>query len=160
MYSIDFEQCQMDYRDTERPNFSLHHSFNCFQGNGAGTCSGDGGSPLVCPIPNSDKYMQVSIYSNNYVSICSLRCLLNLILNIPPCLHDQVLYFRQELHLGEIMIVMEINQMFLEMYQRRQDLLTGLQSVLKGWTLIFLGCKDMKDGPKDNIVITWMKLMI
>ena len=66
MYSIDAEICEIDYRDSERPNFHLHHSFNCFQGNGAGTCSGDGGSPLVCPIPNSDKYMQVSIHENKF----------------------------------------------------------------------------------------------
>ena len=61
MYSVDFQECQRQHRDANRPNFNLHHSFTCFQGDGAGTCSGDGGSPLVCPFDHSDRYMQVSI---------------------------------------------------------------------------------------------------
>ena len=61
MYSVDFDQCEVNHRDEDRPNFNLHHSFNCFQGDGSGTCSGDGGSPLVCPISNSDRYMQVGL---------------------------------------------------------------------------------------------------
>ena len=52
---------ERSHRDNDRPNFRLHQSFNCFQGDRSGTCSGDGGSPLVCPIKNSDRYMQVSV---------------------------------------------------------------------------------------------------
>ena len=61
MRHVNSKQCENSHRDNDRPNFRLHQSFNCFQGNRAGTCSGDGGSPLVCPIKNSDRYMQVSV---------------------------------------------------------------------------------------------------
>ena len=61
MRHVNSKQCERSHRDNDRPNFRLHQSFNCFQGNRAGTCSGDGGSPLVCPIKNSDRYMQVSV---------------------------------------------------------------------------------------------------
>ena len=61
MYGVNSNECQDSHRDSKRPNFRLHKTFNCFQGDGAGTCSGDGGSPLVCPMENDpDKYMQVS----------------------------------------------------------------------------------------------------
>ena len=63
MISVDSDQCELIHRGSDRPTFNLHHSFNCFEGDGSGTCSGDGGSPLVCPIPNSDRYMQVSVFS-------------------------------------------------------------------------------------------------
>ena len=58
MSTVDSKQCEMKYRTPERPNFLLHKSFVCAQGNGRGTCSGDGGSPLVCPKANGD-YIQV-----------------------------------------------------------------------------------------------------
>ena len=61
MRRVNSKQCERSHRDNDRPNFRLHQSFNCFQGDRAGTCSGDGGSPLVCPIKNSDRYMQVSV---------------------------------------------------------------------------------------------------
>ena len=61
MRHVNSKQCERSHRDNDRPNFRLHQSFNCFQGDRAGTCSGDGGSPLVCPIKNSDRYMQVSV---------------------------------------------------------------------------------------------------
>ena len=61
MRHVNSEQCERSHRGNDRPNFRLHQSFNCFQGDRAGTCSGDGGSPLVCPIKNSDRYMQVSV---------------------------------------------------------------------------------------------------
>ena len=58
MSSVNFKECDNEYRDQVG---NLHHSFTCFQGFGSGTCTGDGGGPLVCPLDiDSDMYMQVS----------------------------------------------------------------------------------------------------
>ena len=58
MTSVDFKECENEYSDQVE---ELHHSFRCFQGLGSGTCTGDGGGPLVCPLDiDSDMYMQVS----------------------------------------------------------------------------------------------------
>ena len=81
MISVDSDQCELIHRGSDRPTFNLHHSFNCFEGDGSGTCSGDGGSPLVCPIPNSDRYMQVSVFSlatcSTYKNVLKINKLYN-----------------------------------------------------------------------------------
>ena len=61
MSTVDSKQCENHYRTDERPDFRLHKSFVCAQGDGMGTCSGDGGSPLVCPKNNGD-YIQVILH--------------------------------------------------------------------------------------------------
>ncbi|XP_046450409.1 phenoloxidase-activating factor 2-like [Daphnia pulex] len=58
--------CQNSLRKTRLGQaFRLHESFVCAGGEpGRDTCKGDGGSPLVCPIPGGPKpsrYMQVGI---------------------------------------------------------------------------------------------------
>ena len=66
MYSVDKYQCENEHQDEKYPAFSLHSSFSCFKGIDAGTCSGDGGGPVVCPIkPGSDQYMQVRTHFTN-----------------------------------------------------------------------------------------------
>ena len=61
MSTIDSNQCQNRYK-TIKQEFELHKSFLCAQGDGGGTCFGDGGSPLVCP-NDHDEYVQVNITS-------------------------------------------------------------------------------------------------
>ncbi|XP_055853858.1 phenoloxidase-activating factor 2-like [Episyrphus balteatus] len=59
-------KCQNDLRQTRLgPFFELHSSFMCAGGEiGKDTCTGDGGSPLVCPMANNpDRYYQVGIVS-------------------------------------------------------------------------------------------------
>lgn len=56
--------CESCLRSTRvGPSFKLHESFICAGGEiGKDMCSGDGGSPLVCPIPgSSDLYYQAGI---------------------------------------------------------------------------------------------------
>ncbi|KRT85679.1 Trypsin, partial [Oryctes borbonicus] len=58
------DKCQVDLRSTRLgANFILDKTFVCAGGEtGQDTCTGDGGSPLVCPDPsNPSKYMQVGI---------------------------------------------------------------------------------------------------
>lgn len=58
--------CQEELRKTRLGHhFELHESFICAGGEkGVDTCTGDGGSPLVCPIPNKqNKFYQVGIVS-------------------------------------------------------------------------------------------------
>ena len=70
MSSVKPETCKEEYSDQVD---NLHSSFTCFRGYNSGTCSGDGGSPLVCPIDFPDdiseeeqdeRYMQVSMYKD------------------------------------------------------------------------------------------------
>ncbi|XP_046386806.1 phenoloxidase-activating factor 2-like [Ischnura elegans] len=61
---VDRPQCVNSLRRTRLgPRFKLHSSFVCAGGEpGKDTCKGDGGSPLVCPIPgHPDRYMQTGI---------------------------------------------------------------------------------------------------
>ncbi|CAF4888634.1 unnamed protein product [Pieris macdunnoughi] len=61
---VDRRQCQTSLRKTRLGQyFKLHATFMCAGGeNGKDTCKGDGGSPLVCPIPHEkDRYMQSGI---------------------------------------------------------------------------------------------------
>ena len=58
--------CQEKLRTTRlRNTFRLHESFICAGGEvGRDTCKGDGGSPLVCPVPGTRgpvRYVQVGI---------------------------------------------------------------------------------------------------
>ena len=70
---IDFDDCQDSLRDARRENsrrrvlgsrFKLHRSFLCAGGGEeTDTCTGDGGSPLVCPDPENvdgGQYVQVN----------------------------------------------------------------------------------------------------
>ena len=63
IYSVERYQCEKEHQDEKRPTFRLHSRFSCFQEILSGSCSGDGGGPMVCPIePESDKYMHVNTH--------------------------------------------------------------------------------------------------
>ncbi|XP_049290977.1 uncharacterized PE-PGRS family protein PE_PGRS54-like isoform X2 [Anopheles funestus] len=61
---MPYEQCQTALRTTRLGRrFKLHKSFICAGGEkGRDTCKGDGGSPLVCPIPGTvNQYYQAGM---------------------------------------------------------------------------------------------------
>lgn len=61
---VSKDECQKRLRETRLGNhFKLHESFVCAGGiPERDTCKGDGGSPLVCPVPNQfGKYYQTGI---------------------------------------------------------------------------------------------------
>ncbi|CAG9574876.1 unnamed protein product [Danaus chrysippus] len=62
---VDRSTCQKALRKTRLGGlFELHSSFMCAGGEGQDTCTGDGGSPLVCPVEyEKDRYEQVGIVS-------------------------------------------------------------------------------------------------
>ena len=61
---VERNQCQKQLRQTRLGHFfELHTSFMCAGGkNGADTCKGDGGSPLVCPIEVSVRIQKQLAY--------------------------------------------------------------------------------------------------
>ncbi|KAF5276066.1 hypothetical protein FQA39_LY00862 [Lamprigera yunnana] len=62
--TVPRNKCENDLRKTRLgPKFYLHQSFICAGGEtGKDTCTGDGGSPLVCPDPaNPKRYYQAGI---------------------------------------------------------------------------------------------------
>jgi len=84
---VDRAKCQKALRKTRLgQHFELHRTFICAGGvAGKDTCKGDGGSPLVCPIPDKpDRYMQSGIVAwgigcgenstpGVYVNVATLR---------------------------------------------------------------------------------------
>ncbi|XP_043269966.1 phenoloxidase-activating factor 2-like [Venturia canescens] len=60
---IPHSDCQTALRTRLSPNFVLNPSFICAGGEaGRDTCTGDGGSPLVCPLKNhTNRYAQAGI---------------------------------------------------------------------------------------------------
>lgn len=61
---VPHESCEQSLRKTRLgTHFELHNSFICAGGErGKDTCKGDGGSPLVCPIPGTvNRYYQAGI---------------------------------------------------------------------------------------------------
>ncbi|XP_017776714.1 PREDICTED: serine protease 42-like [Nicrophorus vespilloides] len=63
---VQHDKCQDALRTTRLGKlFDLHKSFTCAGGEGnKDTCTGDGGSPLVCPDPqNPGRYLQAGIVS-------------------------------------------------------------------------------------------------
>lgn len=56
-------KCQELLRTTRLGiHFELHESFICAGGGEADTCTGDGGSPLMCPIPEAEnQYFQAGV---------------------------------------------------------------------------------------------------
>ncbi|ROT73786.1 serine proteinase 1 [Penaeus vannamei] len=64
---VNHGRCESALRSSPRLGlrFSLHRSFMCAGGNpGEDACTGDGGSPLVCPVPgNPSTYVQVGVVS-------------------------------------------------------------------------------------------------
>jgi len=63
---VSHGQCQNALRTTRLGrHFKLHESFTCAGGEpGKDTCRGDGGGPLVCPVPgNPKRYYQAGIVS-------------------------------------------------------------------------------------------------
>lgn len=60
---VEAASCQRLLRSTRLgPYFRLHPSLLCAGGSGRDTCKGDGGSPLICPIP----------YLNNRFYLCGI----------------------------------------------------------------------------------------
>lgn len=80
------DRCIQELRKTDLgQNFNLHVSYICAGGiPGKDTCKGDGGSPLVCPIPGQiKKYQQVGIVA------WGIKCGTNV-----PGAYVNVAYFR------------------------------------------------------------------
>jgi len=62
--TLPLRSCQERLRNTKLgPRFKIHKSFMCAGGeHGVDTCTGDGGSPLVCPVPDKHEiYFQAGI---------------------------------------------------------------------------------------------------
>ncbi|CAL4073443.1 unnamed protein product, partial [Meganyctiphanes norvegica] len=61
--AVSHGECQRMLQSTRLgSSFTLDNSFNCAGGNGEDSCTGDGGSPLVCPNPNNpNEYVQMGV---------------------------------------------------------------------------------------------------
>lgn len=62
---VDRQRCLNTLRSTELgPVYRLHESIMCAGGEkGRDACKGDGGSPLICPLEDEDRWVQVGIVS-------------------------------------------------------------------------------------------------
>lgn len=105
------EDCQTKLRQTRLGGrFNLHESFVCAGGEvGQDTCKGDGGSPLVCPVPGTRpaRYVQVGMVA--WGIGCGEDGLPGVYVNVPqasPWIQDKIIrrfnlqpnYFRSQLN--------------------------------------------------------------
>lgn len=81
--AVSHSKCQSALRSIRGSSFRLHESFVCAGGQeGKDTCSGDGGSPLMCPITGQiNRYYQVGIVS--WGVQCGMKGIPGVYTNVP-----------------------------------------------------------------------------